>query len=159
MTKTTIETRSGKVVEPTRTDLAQAIQALPDGFHDVAIKEVRRGYTPTRYKYYFDHVLPVILLTCGHMIEEFDEDTGAFKPVTTTKQVHEYLKMKYCPKFVRTPHGIIQVPSSTTTLPDGEFYNRYSESILSDFSSIPFNCEFLTHVEWVEIVKFRKNKI
>jgi hypothetical protein len=47
------ETIEGKVTPDTREGLAAAIRTLSDGWHKATIEDVRRGYTSTRYKYYF----------------------------------------------------------------------------------------------------------
>lgn len=155
MTTVTIETRSGKVVEPSRTDLAQAIQALPDGFHKVTTQEVRRGYTPTRYKYYFAHVLEVILHTAGRFFQVFENDQ--VRNARTTDEIHEVLKLKYNPVMVKAPFGMYVVSNSTTNLSDRDFIAQFEEAIIIEFSEPPYGCDFMDRETWAAKMK-QKNK-
>ena len=157
MTKTTIETVSGKVVEPTRADLARAIKGLPDGFHDVVFKQVRRGYTSTRYKYYFGHVLETILGTCAQFFQVFENDQA--RPTANTDEIHEVLKLKYNPVMVRAPFGMYVVSNSTTNLSDRDFIARFEEAIIIEFSEPPYGCDFMSREEYAAMMKSKKNNI
>lgn len=126
---------------------AEVVKSLPpDGWLKITIEEVRRGYTPTRYKYYFAHVLEVILHTVGRMFEVMDG--SEFRPARNTAEIHDCLKLKYNPVFVRTPFGGGTIAGSTTGLSDIEFINQYEETIISEFSGAPFYCEFMMRDEW-----------
>lgn len=152
MNVVTIETVSGRVTPRTRPEFADVVRSLPDGFYRVVIERVRDGYRKSRYKYYWAHVLPVILYTCQDMIEVMKEE-GTFRPVRNTNEIHELLKMKYCPVFIKTPVGVFQAPKSTTELSDSSFIGQFEEAIMAEFSNPPFNCEFMHRDEWAEMMK------
>lgn len=145
------ETIAGKVTPETRKDFAGAILSLSDGWHKATIEEVRRGYTYTRYKYYFGHVLKTILLTVGKRFQILDGDT--WRPVRDTSEIHAGMKMKYNPVIMQTPFGNFTVPDSSTSLSDREFINEFEEQIISDFSAPPFGCEFMSREEWAHFMK------
>ena len=115
-TSITIEIVSGKVTPDTRGGFAGAVAALTDGWHQVMIKEVRRGYTNTRYKYYFAHVLETILMTCGHFFKVMEGDT--WRAARSTVEIHEFFKMKYNPAFIQGPGGMYISSNTTTSLTD-----------------------------------------
>jgi hypothetical protein len=145
------ETIEGKVTPDTREGLAAAIRTLSDGWHRATIEDVRRGYTSTRYKYYFGHVLHTILLTCGKRFQVLDGDT--FRPVRDTTEIHNGMKMKYNPVIMQTPFGNFTVPDSSTSLTDKEFINEFEEQIIAEFSEAPFNCEFMSREEYALFMK------
>lgn len=147
-----IETESGKVTPDTREDFAGAIRSLQDGWHRVTIEAVRRGYTSTRYKYYFGHVLHTILLTCGSRFQVLDGEN--FRPVRDTTEIHNAMKMRFNPVIMTTPYGNFTVPESSTSLSDKEFINQFEEQIIAEFSEMPFGCEFMSREEYA---LFRKN--
>lgn len=147
-----IEKRDNLPTAESARQWADVVRNLPpDGWLKITIEEVKRGYTPTRYKFYFAHVLEVILHTCGRMFEIMDGNE--FRPVRSTTEIHECLKLKYNPVFVRTPFGGGTVAGSTTGLSDSEFINQYEETIISEFSGPPFNCEFMMRDEWAAWMK------
>lgn len=133
--------------------LVQAVRELPEGNYRVVFEEMKRGYTPTRYKYYFGHVLQVILLTCGKDFTIWED--GAFVPVRTVEQVHFGLKMKYCTQLIMTPFGAYTVAKSTTELTDSDFINQFEEQIIAEFSAPPFGCDFMDRQSWAEMMKNR----
>lgn len=146
------ETINGKVTDDTRKDFASAIVSLSDGWHKATIEDVRSGYTGTRYKYYFGHVLKTILLTCGKRFQILDGNE--WRPVRDTSEIHDGLKMKYNPVIMQTPFGNFTVPESSTSLSDKEFINEFEEQIIAEFSAPPFGCEFMSREEYA---LFRKN--
>lgn len=146
------ETIAGKVTDDTRKDFAEAILSLSDGWHKATIEDVRRGYTSTRYKYYFGHVLQTILLTCGNRFQVLDGDT--FRPVRDTTEIHNGMKMKYNPVIMQTPFGNFTVPDSSTSLSDRDFINEFEEQIIAEFSLPPFGCDFMSREQYA---LFRKN--
>ena len=146
-----IEKRDGRPTPETSRQWADAVKELPDGWYKITIEGVRRGYTPTRYKFYFAHVLEVILHTCGRMFEIMDGNE--FRPVRNTQEIHDNLKAKYNPVFFRSPFGAGVIAGSTTGLPDFEFINQYEETIIAEFSGPPFNCEFMMRDEWAAWMK------
>jgi len=133
--------------------LVQTVRELPEGNYRVVFEEMKRGYTPTRYKYYFGHVLETILLTCGNRFEIMEGET--FRKARDTREIHDALKMKYNPVIVRTPFGAFSMPSSTTTMPDSDFINQFEEQIIAEFSAPPFGCDFLDRQSWAEMMKNR----
>ncbi len=146
-----IEKQSGKATPETAKQWTDAVKELPDGWHKITIEPVKRGYTPTRYKFYFAHVLEVILHTCGRMFEVMDGNE--FRPARTTTEIHEYLRGKYCPVFYKGPFGSGVMAGSTTRLSDSEFIGKYEEDIIAEFSGPPFNCEFMMRDEWAQWMK------
>lgn len=146
-----IEKQSGKATQETANQWTDAVKELPDGWYKITVEQVRRGYTPTRYKFYFAHVLEVILHTCGRMFEIMDG--SEFRPVRNTQEIHECLKLKYNPVFVRTPFGGGTIAGSTTGLSDSEFIGKFEETIVAEFSGPPFNCEFMMRDEWAAWMK------
>ena len=153
VTVVNIELKSGSVIGETREELASAIKALPDGFAKVTIQTVKRGYTSTRYKYYFGHVLPVILSTCGHFFKVLDGDT--VRPARSTDEIHEVFKLKYNPTMIQTPFGIYVAANTTTSLCDRDFINRFEEAIIIEFSEPPYGCDFMGREEYAEFMKHR----
>jgi len=133
--------------------LVQTVRELPEGNYRVVFEEMKRGYTPTRYKHYFGHVLETILLTCGNRFEIMEGET--FRKARDTREIHDALKMKYNPVIVRTPFGAFSMPSSTTTMPDSDFINQFEEQIIAEFSAPPFGCDFLDRQSWAEMMKNR----
>lgn len=151
-TSINFETVSGKITPDTRQDFAGAILSLTDGWHKATIEDVRRGYTSTRYKYYFGHVLHTILLTCGKRFQILEGND--WRPVRDTTEIHNGMKMKYNPVIMQTPFGNFTVPESSTSLSDKEFINEFEEQIIAEFSAPPFGCEFMSREEYA---LFRKN--
>lgn len=145
------ETIDGKVTPETRDSFAGAIKSLTDGCHKATIEDVRRGYTSTRYKYYFGHVIHTILLTCGKRFQVLDGET--FRPVRDTQEIHNAMKMRFNPVIMTTPFGNITVPESSTSLSDREFINEFEEQIIAEFSQPPFGCEFMSREQYAQFMK------
>ena len=154
MTTVNIEVASGKVVGETRADFSGAVQSLSDGWHKVVIEEVRRGYTATRYKYYFAHVLDTILLTCGHFFQVLDGET--VRPARSTEEIHEVMKQRYNPVMIKTPFGMYITSNSSTNLSDMDFINRFEDAIIIEFSEPPYGCDFMGRDEWAKMMKSKK---
>jgi len=155
MTAVNIEVIGGKVIGETRTDFAEAVKSLPDGWHKVMIEEVRRGYSPTRYRYYFAHVMQSILLTCAHHFEVLDGET--VRPARNTEEIHEVMKQRFNPVMIKTPFGMYITTSSSTNLSDRDFIRRYEEAIIEEFSNPPYGVEFMGREEWAELMKKKKH--
>lgn len=149
-----IQKENGKLAEPSRDTYKEAWETLPDGGYKIVFEPTKRGYTPTRYKYYFGHVLEVVLLTCGNRFEIMDGET--FRAARNVQEIHEALKMKYNPILVRTPFATFAMPSSTTGLSDSEFINEFEETIIAEFSAPPFGCDFQDRETWAEMMKAKK---
>lgn len=153
-TTVTIETLAGKVTQETRPDFAGAVASLPDGWHRVVIEEVRRGYTATRYKYYFAHVMQQILLCAGHFFKVMEGDT--WRAARDTSEIHEFFKLKYNPAFIQGPSGMFISSNTTTALSDREFISLFEEAIIIEFSEPPYGVEFMGREEWAAWMKRNK---
>lgn len=149
-----IEKRDGKLAENSRDVYKEAWEALSDGNYRLVFEAMKRGYTPTRYKYYFGHVLETILLTCGKRFEIMEGEV--FRPARNVHEIHEALKMKYNPTLVRTPFATFAIPSTTTGLSDSDFINQFEEIIIAEFSASPFGCDFMDRDAWAEMMKAKK---
>jgi hypothetical protein len=151
MTVVNFETQSGKVTPDTRDEFAGAIKSLPDGWHKAIIEDVKRGYTSTRYKYYFAHVLETILMTCGHHFKVLEG--SEWRSVRNTAEIHEFFKIKYNPAFIQGPGGMYISANTTTALSDKEFINLFEEAVIIEFSDPPYGCEFMGREEWAAWMK------
>lgn len=130
--------------------LREAFDAAPDGWLEVTVTEDKRAYSPTRYKFYFGHVVEMILLTVGKMFRVMLEN-GTWRTVNSPEEMHRVLKRMYNPVTYLTPNGQQWTEgASTTEINDRDFVHTYIESIMADFSQPPYNCEFLTREEWRE---------
>ena len=154
-----IEKANGKLTANSREVYRDAWEALPDGWYRAIFEAQKRGYTPTRYKYYFAHVLEVILLTCGKMFSVWDENREKFVPVSNVHQIHDWLKMKYNPDVMISPLGTWVMPKSTTTKSDSEFINEFEEIIIAEFSAPPFGCDYMDRESWAEMMKAKKQTL
>jgi len=148
-----IERKEGRLTEKAREQLGKQFACLPDGVYKLVIESKFDHYRSTRYKYYFGHLLQVILLTCGDKFQVLDGDE--FRPVRDTSEIHDALKMKYNPVIIRSPFGVFTVPSSTTSLSDRDFIARFETEIQAEFSGPPWNCEFLSRQEYGTIMSRR----
>lgn len=79
-----IEKQNGKPTPETARAWSESVGELPDGWYKITVEAVKRGYTPTRYKFYFAHILDVILHTCGRMFEVMDGNE--FRPARNTTE-------------------------------------------------------------------------
>jgi len=150
-----IERKEGRLTEKAREQLAKQFACLPDGVYKLVLESKADHYRSTRYKYYFGHLLQVILLTCGDKFQVLDGDE--FRPVRDTSEIHDALKMKYNPVIIRSPFGVFTVPSSTTSLSDRDFIARFETEIQAEFSGPPWNCEFLSRQEYGTIMSRRES--
>lgn len=132
--------------EKSRVYFSEVVRSLPAGSYEITIRTKASKYTNTRYKYYFGHLLQVILLTCDDKFQVLDGDE--FRPVRDTSEIHDALKMKYNPVIIRSPLGVFTVPSSTTSLPDRDFIAKFEQEIQAEFSGPPWNCEFMGRQEY-----------
>ena len=148
-----IERKEGRLTDKAREQLGKQFACLPDGVYKLVIESKTDNYRSTRYKYYFGHLLQVILLTCGDKFQVLDDDE--FRPVMDTSEIHDALKMKYNPVIIRSPFGVFTVPSSTTSLSDRDFIAKFEAEIQAEFSGPPWNCEFLSRQEYGAIMSRR----
>lgn len=149
-----IEKIDGKLKPQSREILIETVQELIDGWHKVTVESKKRGYTASRYKFYFGYVVPVILMTCAERFK-IVVGSGEMRRPQTPEEMHEILKYYYNPVTVITPKGAFQSGSTTTALNDSSFIGTYLESIMSDFSEPPYNCtfDFFTWQEWADHMK------
>ena len=144
----TLERTDTGWTDKSREYFTEVVKRLGAGAYEIQIKSKSTAYRSTRYKYYFAHVLTVILITCAKHFQIFNEIVNEFEPVTNTAQIHEALKLKYNPVMVKTPYGLFTVPASTTGMSDTDFINRFEEMIIAEFAGSPFYCEFMTRQEY-----------
>ena len=136
-------------------DLIEIIKSR-DGSYLITVTESHRGYTATRYKYYFDCVLglifPHLLGRVGFYINE------EFKPVASIAQFHEWLKIKYNPaEFINPETGEVHlVGLSTTTLNDREFIDSFTPQIIADFAGEPYFVEMISFEDWRNMHKSKE---
>lgn len=154
MTVIWIQKQDGKLAENSRDAYKEAWETLPDGGYKIVFEPTKRGYTPTRYKYYFGHVLEVILLTCGKKFEVWKQ--GKFRTVKNIHEIHDALKTKYNGILMSSPLGAFIMAESTTEMSDSEFINQFEEIIIADFSAPPFSCDSQDRETWAEMMKAKK---
>jgi len=150
-----IERREGKLTDKAREAMRLQFACLPDGVYKLVLESKSDNYRTTRYKYYFGHLLQVILLTCGDKFQVLDGDN--FRPVRDTSEIHDALKMKYNPVIIRSPFGVFTVPSSTTSLSDRDFIAKFEQEIQAEFSGPPWNCEFMGRQEYGQFMSNRNH--
>lgn len=138
--------------------MAEQFGVLPEGRYKVTIEKVGAYERPTRYKWYFSVMMAEILNKCADRFQILNPRTGETSPPRTTEDIHEIMKAIYNPVTIITPKGATNSGGTTTNLGDQEFINEYSEMILSEFSSPPYNCEFLSPYEWREIMKAKREQ-
>lgn len=142
--------KDGERLTPHSRDvLLETVKNLPAGGFKVTFEEKAKGYTPTRYRFYFGHIVKVILLTCADRFKIVGKD-GEMKSPTTAEEMHEILKYYYNPVTVITPKGAFQTGSTTTAMNDRDFVGEYTEAIMGDFSMPPYNCDFMQYDDWRE---------
>ncbi len=150
-----INKRDGKLTEESREVLRDAILEMPDAGYMFTIEEKVDRFTSSRYKYYWAHVLETIFLTCGQMFTYFDG--VKFSPIKNVEQLHEGLKMKFCPQIIMTPFGTYTVPTSTTEMSDSEFINKFEEAVIAEFSYPPFGCDFMDRESWAQMMRDKRH--
>lgn len=138
--------------------LKEQLGALEPGRYKVVIEKVGAYKRPTRYKFYFSVIMAAILEKCSDRFQIINPRTGETSPPRTTADIHEIMKAMFNPVIIMTPKGATNSGGTTTNLSDRDFINEYSEMIMSEFSSPPFNVEFLDPDEWREIMKTKRNK-
>lgn len=153
MRKTKITTYSGMLTSQSKQSIRELFSELPEGSFEVVVLQVSDKFTASRYKYYFDCVLRIILDNCGNQHQIASPTTGMARPVQTTEELHWVMKCIYNPVvFVRNGRAV-QMPGSTRDLSDRAFAGQFVEQIISDYSSPPYLCEFPTIQEWAQMHK------
>lgn len=147
-----VQKRDGKMSQASKEIFAEQWAALPDGDLDVQMSEAK-AYRPTRYKWYFGHVLSEILNQAGHLLQITNTKTGEVRRMRNTTELHTFLKWKY--NLVWVMVGDIAMPEAgtTTDLSDSEFIANFQERIMSDFAGPPWNVEFVDEDEWKSILE------
>lgn len=132
---------------------------LPDDDYEITIKRARRGYTTTRYKYYFDCVLYEILIQAGRYYRITNPATGEIRMPNNAIEMHEIMKAIYNPVTVQVGRVSLVLPGSTTDLSDRDFIGNYLEQIISEHSGPPYLCEIPMYEDWKEMRKAGKYKV
>ncbi len=138
--------------------MADQFGALGQGRYKVVIDKVGAYENPSRYKFYFSVVMTAILEKCGMMFTVISHRTGEQVAWSSTKDVHEYMKLRYNPHTLTTPTGVFIVPGSTTEISDRDFIGEYMEMLMVDFSQPPYNAEFIDIDDWRAEMKAKKEK-
>lgn len=142
-----IKDDSGKInwISESFNQLKRVMRHLPEGKFKVFIQEVKRigGW---RYKYYWGHVLPLIVeyMNRNSINQILDPSTGELIPIDV-ESLHEYHKQVFNPGLIKNllkkkdgkgniPEFIV-VPLSTTKMTDGEFINRFEEEIIATYAN------------------------
>lgn len=133
--------------------LKEQIEALEQGRYKVVIEKAGAYERPTRYKFYFGVVMAAILEKCADRFQIINPRTGETSPPRTTDDIHETMKAMFNPVMIMTPRGVTNSGGTTTNLSDRDFINEYMEEIMSEFSSPPYNVEFLDPDTWREMMK------
>jgi hypothetical protein len=141
-----IEKQSGRLTERSREALKALIEGLEDGYAEIYATQKKRRYAPTRYRYYFGYIVPIVLRDAGHMFCIMQK--GEKRYPQTPEQMHEILKAIYNPEVVISPKGAFQRGVTTTKRDDPEFAELLN-TIISELSAQPYFCEFeKTFEEW-----------
>lgn len=109
----------------------------------------------SRYKYYWGSVLMQIL---REKIYNMIDDWGNTVLCTNTNQIHDILKLIYCPRLAINPRTgeLMKIGSrSTTEMSDSVFIEKYQERIIFDHSQ-DFFMEFETRESYAASLKARQ---
>lgn len=136
--------------------MSEQFGALEPGRYKVVIDKAGAYENTSRYKFYFSVVLTAILEKVGSLFTITSHRTGEQVAWSSTKDVHEYMKLRYNPHTLITPMGVFVVPGSTTEISDRDFIGEYMEIIMVDFSMPPYNVEFKDIDEWRAEMKAKR---
>ena len=123
---------------------------LDDGKYKIALESMNTSFTPSRYKYYFDYVMFVILHQASDHLKILNRE-GEFVDVETTAEVHQIIKAIFNPiTFVDLTTGVTgTIGKSTKGLSDRQFIGEFTEKVIAHYSSEPFFCDLsLTYDDW-----------
>lgn len=137
--------------------LKDTFQNLPEGMFKVFIQQVKRtgGW---RYKYYFAHILPVVVefMNKKGINQILDPLTGELIPIDV-ESLHEYHKQMFNPALIRNVlkrkdakgnvPEFISVPMTTTKMSDGDFISRFEEQIIATYAN-EYGIEFLSREDF-----------
>ena len=145
-----IEKRDGKFTEVSRSILREKFSELPDGRHLIETKRIVGTYTPTRYKYYFDCVMWMILQSVGDKFLVIDPVTKERRKVASTKDVHEIMKLRYNAVTIvdKETGEVYRVGSTTTNMNDRSFIAEYLPKIQAEYADEPHWIEFPDYEDW-----------
>lgn len=149
MAKIRIDKKNGKMDLASRQVMENWYRALPDGCHEIHSKMVAGiHYRATRYKYYFDGLLMLVLPFASKYYKILED--GEPRSVKTTEELHNCLKAKYNPiHALNTLTGeLLSNAETTTALSDRDFITKYEQEIMWEFSSPPYNLELPDREEW-----------
>ncbi len=138
--------------------MAEQFSALPEGRYKVTIEKVGQYEHPGRYRYYFAIVMAEILHKCADRFQIINPRTGETSPPRTTADIHEIMKALYNPVMVVTHKGITNSGGTTTNLSDRDFIGEYMESIMAEFASPPFLCDFKDIDDWRQEMKMKREQ-
>lgn len=137
--------------------LKSTLSNLPEGKYKVFIQQVKKS-SGWRYKFYFAHVLPMIVEYMNRYELNQIEDplTGELLPIDCDT-LHNYHKMIFNPKLIKNTlkkkdskgniPEYLTVPMTTTKMSDGDFINRYEEQIIATYAN-EYNLEFISRDEF-----------
>lgn len=150
MKKFKVKRNGGQWDISARNEFRENFKGMDDGMYEIVITKADKKFSPSRYKYYFDYVMFVILMQAGDFLKVFTRD-GNVKPVQSTQDVHAIMKATFNPiTFVDIATGLTGTIGGTTTdLSDRDFIGKYIEMIIEKFSSEPYYCDLtLTFDDW-----------
>ena len=143
------ERKNGTWTEQSRKVFKNQFKNLPlNGKFKIAVE--RQDATPTRYKYYFDYLCFVILHQAGEFLKFINKE-GDLQDMKNTKDVHQYLKMRFNAISIidKTTGQVFNVARSTLNLSDRDFIGKFSEAIIAEFSAEPYFCDLtLSFEDW-----------
>jgi len=145
-----IDVKAGRLTPASKTDLQAVLDIIKqtDGGYLVTVTPLSRKYTPSRYKYYFDCIMglafPVARKFCGWNIR------GAFVPVSSPTNLHEWIKIRFNPRqWVDPVTGETRITgASTTEQTDGQFIDEFQMEIMAYFAQEPFFIDFPGFEQW-----------
>jgi hypothetical protein len=147
-TRIHIEKQDGRMAPASKEVFAEEWAALSDGPWTIDITPGKRGYQPSRYKYYFDAVLWAILEQAGRHYLVTVPGTGEQRPPRNTDEVHMIMKCLYNPVTLQIGRATMTLPGSTTDLSDRDFIGNYLEQIMADHMGAPYLVDFVDYELW-----------
>lgn len=152
MHKLRFNTDAAGLTAQSKKDLAAVFNGLPkESAFNLVVEQVNVKYRNSRYKYYFDCVLRLILMEAGERHVIMNPATGIQRPVRNTAELHYIMKCIYNPVTVTIGRQVYVMPGSTTELNDQDFAGQYSEQIIADYSGTPYLITFPTPPEYAEL--------
>lgn len=135
------------IAQQSRAALRGLFDSLAPGQYSLVVEEAKRGYTPTRYRYYFGCILPQILHKCSERFLIQGRD-GVLQPVQSTDDLHFAIKAMFNPVVIVTPAGAYTIGESTTNLNDRDFISEFLPNVMSHFADAPYFVEFQSFEDW-----------